>query len=316
MTFTKEFVEIDGHQNGLFIETVDDANPVLLFLHGGPGFPQTPIIKQSGLNWKELFTVCYWEQRGTGMSYNASTQGEITLERLITDGITVTEHLKKTFNKEKIYLCGHSWGTLLGSIMAHRYPQHFHAYIGIGQLGRHLESNRDTYAFLLETAITKGDKKAVKDIRSVTFDEDFYKSKGYRRILGRYLNRFGGGTKKNGYSNLEGIKDLLGFRHYTWKERFNIPKGIFTSYDALSETMAKSDTASLTPTFEIPLYIIHGVDDYSTSYNEAKRFFEKIEAPSKKLFAFENCAHSPFIEDQDRFIKILKTEVLDDSILV
>ncbi|ENH96194.1 hypothetical protein J416_11842 [Gracilibacillus halophilus YIM-C55.5] len=308
--FLKEFIEIDGHKNGIFIETVDFANPILLFLHGGPGFPQYPIIKQSELKWEEHFTVCYWEQRGTGMSYNSITQGEITLERLISDVFMITEYLKKKFHKEKIYLCGHSWGTLLGSIIAHRQPQNYHAYIGIGQMGRHTESNRDTYEFLLETAIKRGDKKAEKDIRSVTFDKEFYKNKGYRRILGRYLNKFGGGTKKAGYSNWQGVKDLFTCHRYTWKERLNIPKGIFTSYDALSETMAKSDSVLLAPRFEVPVFIIHGMNDYSTSYKEAKRFYEKIEAPSKKIFTFDNCAHSPFLEDQDTFMKILKTEVL------
>ncbi|WP_051081192.1 alpha/beta fold hydrolase [Salsuginibacillus kocurii] len=72
----KEYVEIEGHRFGMFIESTDEANPVLLFLHGGPGFPQYAMIKQSGLDWAEDFTVCYWEQRGTGMSYNAKTQGE------------------------------------------------------------------------------------------------------------------------------------------------------------------------------------------------------------------------------------------------
>src|SRR5690625_5817220 len=83
----KEYVYIDGHKNGLFIESTDFKNPVLLFLHGGPGFPQYSLIKKSGLLWEENFTVCYWEQRGTGMSYNSSTQGELTLERLISDAL-------------------------------------------------------------------------------------------------------------------------------------------------------------------------------------------------------------------------------------
>ncbi|MCP1189489.1 alpha/beta hydrolase [Priestia flexa] len=308
--FFKEFIDIDGHQNGMFIETVSLENPVLLFLHGGPGFPQYPVIKQSGMGWEEDFTVCYLEQRGTGMSYNASTQGDITLGQLISDALIVTEYLKTKFKKEKIYLCGHSWGTFLGSIVVHRYPENYHAYIGIGQMGRHFESNKDTYEFLLETAIKKGDKKAEKDIRSVTFTEDFYKSKGYQRILGRYLNRFGGGTKKVGYSNWQSLKDLFSCRHYSWKERVNIPKGIFASYDALSEAIAKSDVSLLAPKIEVPVFIIHGVDDYSTSYREAKRFYEKLDASSKKLFSFNNCAHSPFIEDPNAFRNILQTEVL------
>lgn len=88
--FIKEFVDIEGHQNGMFIESTDFSNPVLLFLHGGPGFPQYASIENSGLAWEKYFTVCYWEQRGTGMSFNRSTQGELTLERLVVD--TIASH--------------------------------------------------------------------------------------------------------------------------------------------------------------------------------------------------------------------------------
>ncbi|MFC4403785.1 alpha/beta fold hydrolase [Gracilibacillus xinjiangensis] len=308
--FMKEFVTIDGHKNGLFIETTDYQNPVLLFLHGGPGFPQYPIIRQSELSWEKDFTVCYWEQRGTGMSYNSSTQGKLTLETLISDAVNITNYLREKFNSKKIYICGHSFGTLLGSIVASRYPQYFHAYIGVSQIGRHFESNQRTYDFLLETAIKIGDKKAEKDIRSVMFDRDFYKNQGYRRILGRYLNKFGGGTKRTGYSNWQGIKDLFTCRKYSWKERFNIPRGIFYSYDALGETMAKAEAAIMAPRYDVPVFLMHGIYDYQTSYKEAKRFYEKIEAPSKKFYTFENSAHSPFLEEKERFAVILETDVL------
>jgi len=308
--FLKEYVDIEGHKNGLFIESTDFKNPVLLFLHGGPGFPQYSILKKSGISWANDFTVCYWEQRGTGMSYNSSTQGKVTLERLVSDTLIITNFLKKRFNKTKIYICGHSWGTLLGSIVVSQYPQHYLAYIGVGQFGRHFESNKHTYEFLLETAKQRGEKRAEKDIRSVAFDIDFYKNQGYRRILGRYLNKFGGGTKRTGYSNWQGIKDLFTCKQYSWKERLNIPKGIFFSYNSLSETMAKADAALLAPRFDVPVFIIHGMYDYQTSHKEAKRFYEKIEAPLKKFYTFENAAHSPFIEDQERFLQILRTDVL------
>ena len=308
--FKKEYVEIEGHQNGLFIESTDFLNPILLFLHGGPGFPQYAILKKSSLTWAEDFTVCYWEQRGTGMSYNASTQGKVTLERLVSDTLIITNFLKEKFNKKKIYILGHSWGTLLGSIVVSQNPQHYLAYIGVGQFGRHFESNKHTYEFLLETATKRDDKRAKKDILSVTFDQDFYKNQGYRRILGRYLNKFGGGTKRTGYSNWQGMKDLLTCNQYSWKERLNIPKGIFFSYDSLCETMAKADAALFAPRFDVPVFIIHGLYDYQTSYKEAKRFYEIIEAPAKKFYTFKNSAHSPFIEEQERFLQILKTDVL------
>ncbi|BAC15300.1 hypothetical conserved protein [Oceanobacillus iheyensis HTE831] len=307
---TKEYIDTDGHISGMFIESTDLNNPVLLFVHGGPGFPQYANVKQAGLAWADHFTVCYWEQRGTGLSYNASTQGELTLERIVADGFEIVRYLKKKFNQDKIYLCGHSWGSLVGSIMASRQPEHFLAYIGVGQLGRHYESNRDTYDFLLETAIEREDKIAEKHIRSVKFTKDYYKSQEYRKLLSRYLNKYGGGTKREGYSSLEGVKDIIACKHYTWNDRLNILKGIFGSYDALGETLANADAAEKAPSFDIPVFIVHGVYDYQTSYKEAKRFYERIEAPSKQMYTFEHSAHSPFVEEQEKFMEVLVEDVV------
>ncbi|MDX8046670.1 alpha/beta hydrolase [Gracilibacillus sp. S3-1-1] len=308
--FSKEFVEVDGHRTGLFIESTDFANPVLLFLHGGPGYPEYALIKNAGLRWEEEFTVCYLEQRGTGISYNASTQGELTLEQMIADTISVVEYVKQKYNKEKVYLMGHSWGSLLGSIIASRYPHLFHAYIGVGQFGRFFESNRDTYQFLLETAINNGDDKAEKDIRSVTFDEGFYQNKEYRRILNRYVDKYGGGVKRAGYTQWQGMKELLSCKKYTLKERLNIVKGVFTSYQALVETMNQADATLLASEFEIPVYIMNGKHDYQTSFNEAKRFYEKLKAPLKRFYTFEKSAHSPFIDEEEKFIQIIKHDII------
>ncbi|WP_437389471.1 alpha/beta fold hydrolase [Priestia filamentosa] len=89
--YRKEYIDIDGHKHGMIIEGQNPRNPVLLFLHGGPGFPQYPMIKASGLEWTRDVTVCYWDQRGAGMSFNSKTQGSLTLERYIADTLEVTK---------------------------------------------------------------------------------------------------------------------------------------------------------------------------------------------------------------------------------
>ena len=106
----KEYVEINNLQQGMIIEGENIHNPVLLFLHGGPGMPEYPIIKSDNLLLHKYFTVCYWDQRGSGMSFCQKEESEtLTFEQLIKDTVTVTKHLCEKFNKEKIYLFGHSW---------------------------------------------------------------------------------------------------------------------------------------------------------------------------------------------------------------
>lgn len=311
--FRKEYLTIDGHKQGMFIEGANPDHPVMLYLHGGPGYPQYSMIQSAGLNWSDYVTICYWDQRGAGMSFNSKTQGALTVERLLQDMLEVTEFLKREFNKEKIYLFGHSWGTVLGSMAASRFPEHYLAYIGAGQVGRHKNSNEDTLHFLLERAIEKGDKKAEREIGKVDFDENFYKNNQYRKVLSGYLTKYGGGMKRSHYSQMKSLIEIFTCSKYTWRERLNIPAGIYTSYEAFAEMMSKLDMAEIANDFKIPIYIIQGKYDYQTSYNEAKRFYDYIQAPIKQMYTFENSAHSPFLEEQEKFMNVFKEDILKQS---
>lgn len=133
----KIFIEINGARQGMFIKSENTENPVLLFLHGGAGSPEVAFTQKYPTGLEKLFTVCWWEQRGAGISYRHKiTPQEMTLEQMISDTITVTNYLRNRFSKNKIYIMGHSWGSLLGVLTVKQQPELFHAYIGIGQVAQ------------------------------------------------------------------------------------------------------------------------------------------------------------------------------------
>ena len=139
------------------------GNPVLLFLHGGPGTSEYSLFRYLNLDIEDIFTVCYWEQRGAGMSYNKNIHKEtMNLEQMISDTIAVTDYLRYKFNKKKIYIMGHSWGTFLGSYAVNKRPDLYHSYIGIGQIGSIIDSEEEITDFIMTTASAKKDKKALK----------------------------------------------------------------------------------------------------------------------------------------------------------
>ena len=119
---------IGGMEQGMIIRGESDQNPVLLFLHGGPGTTEYIPSKNSTLNLEKNFTVCYWEQRGAGKSYAKANPEEITVDQLIADTIEVTNYLRERFGQEKIYLMGHSWGTFLGMQAAAQQPDLYQVY--------------------------------------------------------------------------------------------------------------------------------------------------------------------------------------------
>jgi proline-specific peptidase len=311
-TMTKEYIKVNGARQGLIIESTNQENPLLLFLHGGPGFPIYPTIQAHDVRLEPFFNVCYWDQRGAGMSYQKKETQPLTLEQLIDDTIQVVDYVREKYEQEKVFLLGHSWGTILGSLVASQYPERFHAYIGVGQMGSAKESEKEAYDFILKTAIKNRDTRAQKQIEKVTFDkETYYRNRAYGEIKSTFINKYGVGFKRTGYSNLETLKDIMSCSNYTFKERLNILRGSFSSYQSLGHTMAKTDLVKRVPKLDLPFFILHGLHDYQTTYTQAKRFYESVEAPAKKMYTFEHSAHAPFLEEKDRFYRILREGVLE-----
>jgi pimeloyl-ACP methyl ester carboxylesterase len=122
----KIFLTIGGVRQGMIIQSRDTAKPVLLYLHGG--MPEYFLSKKYPTGLEDLFTVVWWEQRGSGISYNFGLKDTVTVEKLTDDALEITDYLRRRFRKDKIYLMGHSGGTFIGVLTAARAPERYHAY--------------------------------------------------------------------------------------------------------------------------------------------------------------------------------------------
>ena len=145
----KVFADVNGVRQGMFIECAYPARPVLLFLHGG--LPEYFLTDRYPTGLDDDFTVVWWEQRGTGLSYSpAIPPGTMTLEQFVADTLSVTDYLRNRFNQEKIYLMAHSGGTFIGLQAAARAPERYHAYIGVAQVVDQRRSETLAYDYMLE----------------------------------------------------------------------------------------------------------------------------------------------------------------------
>jgi predicted alpha/beta-fold hydrolase len=132
------YIPIGGLQQWVTIRGQDRANPVLLFLHGGPGDVTSCWTFAMFAPWEEHFTVVQWDQRGAGRTLKKSGPAmapTITVGRMAQDGIELAEYLRKHLGKEKIIVVAHSFGTILGLQMMQSRPDLFYAYVGTGQIG-------------------------------------------------------------------------------------------------------------------------------------------------------------------------------------
>ena len=315
--FEKTFIEIGGIQQGFFLRAENPKNPVVLFLHGGPGNPILPILISLELpeRLEKYFTVCYWDQRGAGMSFsNSIDPATMTVEQMVEDTHIMTEYLQKRFNQKKIYLIGHSWGSYLGIKTIEKYPENYFGYIGIGQVANFVESEKLTYDYILQYAIKKGDNSAIKKLKK--FDKnvhDFSKLDYIMSTRSQLMNKYNLGTKHVSIYTFRVLKDFLFFKGYTFSEKINFSKGSLFSLKHLWEKIVRDNLLETSKIFRVPIYIIHGKYDYHTSYTVACEYFDIIKAPKKAFYTFENSAHFPNMEEGEKFVEIVRN-IANDTI--
>jgi proline iminopeptidase len=158
------YLEINDRKQFVLIRGKGINNPILLFLHGGPGASATALLRKFNHELEDDFTVVYWDQRGAGKSFSKHiTKEEITVENYIQDVEWLIDYLKNRFEKEKIFLVGHSWGSRLGMYVIQRNPENFIAFVGIGQELHSYRGELLSFQYTLQKAEEREHKKALRN---------------------------------------------------------------------------------------------------------------------------------------------------------
>jgi pimeloyl-ACP methyl ester carboxylesterase len=309
----KVFVPINGVEQGMFIRSADTAHPVLLFLHGGPGMPTYALEQKYPTGLEEDFTIVWWEQRGAGLSYSSDIPPEtMTVQQIVDDTVVVADYLRQRFGKDKIYLMGHSWGSFIGIQAAAQAPDRFYAYIGLGQLTNQLESERLAYEYMLKISRERGNADMVRKLEAAPFEMTVPLPEPYMALRDEAMHTLGVGTTRDMRSVISGIfLPTWMDREYTLLEKTNIWRGKWSvSSKQLWNQVLETDITVKVPKLDIPVYILMGKYDYTTSYALVKAYFQQLEAPLKGFYTFENSAHSPIFEEPERTRDILSKDVL------
>jgi Predicted hydrolases or acyltransferases (alpha/beta hydrolase superfamily) len=314
----KNFIEIGGIRQGFFIRAENPENPVVLFLHGGPGSPELPLLipYEVSERLEKHFTVCYWDQRGAGMSFsNSIDPATMTTEQMVEDTRQMTEYLQHRFNQEKIYLIGHSWGSYLGVKTIEKYPENYIAYIGIGQVTNQVKSEKLAYDYMLQHATEINDKSSVKNMKKFDKNAPDFPSIDYLgTVRGPLMNKYGiGFTHKNTPSMIGMMKMILFFKGYTLSEKTGCLRGMMFSLKTLWNDVIEDNLFESSVTFQVPVYITHGKYDYQVSHTLASEWFEKIEAPQKAFYTFEKSAHGTIMEEPEKFVQIIRNIALKNT---
>jgi pimeloyl-ACP methyl ester carboxylesterase len=310
----KVYANINGANMGMIIKSKNVSNPVLLFLHGGPGMPEYEFTEKYPTGLEDNFTVVWWDQRGSGLSYNSNTIKEkMTTEQFVLDTIEVSKYLCERFGKDKIYLMGHSWGSYVGIQAAEKAPELFYAYIGIGQITNQLESEKAAYDYMINCYKDAGNEKVVNELQGLSFKNMDHIPIEYDKIRDDVMHKAGIGTMHEMKSVISGIfMTIMENPEYTLGEKINIWKGKgFSNSTNLHEEMYNSDLRNKVTKLKIPVYFFSGIYDYTVNHSMAEDYLKKINAPIKGFYLFKESAHSPIFEEPKKMMQIMQEDVIN-----
>ncbi|BDU20786.1 alpha/beta hydrolase [Dyella sp. GSA-30] len=299
-------VKINGTEQWLSIRGKDKRNPILLFIHGGPASPDMPLAYTFQTPWEDYFTVVQWDQRGAGKTYAANDPKTIaptlTIDQMTDDAEAVVRYLQQTYHKQKIFLLGHSWGTVLGVRLAQRHPDWFYAYIGVGQVVNVQQNETIGYRFALDQAKVDNNTKAIAELTRLAPYPGKEGSLDIERIgtQRRWLSYYGGlAYGRTSFAFDSNAEELA--PEYSDKDLDAIGAGSLLSLNHLLKPLSLIDLSHDTH-FDCPVLLFTGRHDYAVSHELAAQWFATLSAPYKRLVWFEDSAHMVMQEQPGRFL--------------
>lgn len=300
---TSEYININNSRQNIMTMSTDNANPVLLIIHGGAGSPDRPLVKNYNSELADYYIVVCWDQRGSGLSY---TSEELTIDLMLKDLKILVEFLRNRYNQDKIYIAGHSWGAYLGLRFSSMYPEYIKYYIGTGQGISSIADEIYKYNFVMNQAVIRNDKKIIKQLNrfgeptGYSYKTDDEKAKKY---IGKMIHKYGGYINdKNDFST---SKYLTCYIKYYKLDIIKVIKGMLNSSKVLNNEMSKKDNISCITELDVPILLISGEEDMVCPVPAAEKWFDNLNAPKKEFVKITNVSHMVNFEQAKEWNKLL-----------
>jgi pimeloyl-ACP methyl ester carboxylesterase len=292
-----KYLHLGGIDQWVMIRGESLTNPLLILLHGGPGFSETHFFRHFNAPLEKNFTVVYWDQRGSGKSFNRKIpRSSMTVEQFIADLDELVEVVRKRVGKKKTTIFGHSWGSVLGPLYAARFPEKVAAYVGSGQIGDWPASESSSYAFALAKAQCLNNRKALKELRAIGPPSHTAKALWTQRT---WLNRIEGQMNIRILWNLAWI--FLSKPELSIFDLPNLFRGFRFSLDAMWDEVSRINLIKAVPSLKMPVFFFLGRQDHWVPSEISVAYFDALTVPSKRLVWFEESGHEPFVDEPAKF---------------
>jgi len=298
-------INIAGIKNWLVIRGKNVHNPILLFLHGGPGSPELPLLRHFNEPLEDKFVLVYWEQPGTCKSYSPELrESDLTVDKFVDYTKGVIDYLRARFGKDRVYVVGHSWGSALAVLTAKKYPEVFNAVIGVGQVVDIVDGEVTSFRVALKRAREEKNETAIEELTGLGDPPAYVLVKD---------GSYDGFMIKRKWALYFGLA-LYGKRSYKDYERYYFDATEYTIFDILSyirgriltartlgRDLVNIDLAAQAPELAVPVYFMMGRYDAISANADFDEYVRLLKAPKKEVVWFERSAHLPLFEEPKRF---------------
>ena len=285
-------LEVNGDAQYLLVRGVDREQPVMLFVHGGPGMPAMFLAHDFQRDLEKEFVVVHWDQRASGKSFKGTAdQAQLSTSLLLNDMDVVVDHLRGSLDADRLWIVGHSHGSYLGALYTRRHPEKVCAFVGTGQVAGESGSGR--------TRAVQGEFLRSR-LEELGLDSDtVIDDSNLEELLFLTGSELYGETS---FSPL--LMSGLMATEYSLFDALNVASGSSFSSRSMVYDMPHDLLASEWQ-FDVPVAMIMGRHDLVTPTQLAREYYERIEAPTKAWFVFEETSHFPHFEQPLKFTKTL-----------
>lgn len=303
------FVEIGGIQQWVTITGDDSANPVVLFLHGGPGDAASPYAESMFAGWSKDLTLVQWDQRGAGRTFTKSgpVGQDVGVDRMVRDGIALSEYLTSHLHKKKIILLGGSWGSILGASMAHARPDLFYAYIGQVQIVGWWENASASYLKLLDLAQAANDQASVAALQEIG-PPPWHALSAWPKLQ-KIKKQYEAKLVPQAHHNSISPEYASAEERAQWYAADDSTFLHFVGLD-FNGPLAQADLRMLGSNFALPVFVIEGEEDLTSIPAVARSWLEGLKAPVKGFYTVPDTEHAPNPALMDMTRKIIMDRVL------
>ncbi len=302
------FLTLGGQEQYVLMRGMNTEHPFIIYLHGGPSFPDTYATYGFTDYLIDRCTVVAWDQRGCGRTYfhnldNDPKNETASFDQALKDLDELVDYAMGRFGQDKVILLGHS--TILGSVYVKAHPKKISAYIGAAQVVS-LEKT-DIYSY--EDALSRAKEADDDTVALKNAYEAFQTDGGIVNMMNlRHLTAPYHPVAVSDKAAMMTIQSpYFGVDDFRW---FLKQLGSIEQYWILNEQLFEYTFAfyayEQSLAYKVPVYFLSGSCDWICPVDSIKAYADDILSEDVRVETLEGCGHNLHFSSPQEFAQKIK----------